>query len=152
MLACSVMSNSLWLHGLQPASFLCPWDSPGKNARVGSSMGSCSLPGDFPNPGNEPSSPVSPALAGEFYITEPAGKPIYEVACNQYLIKNIIMHWSQSYILGKQRWLFRGFGVFCFCFCFCFVYFVCLFGFCFVFPFACPDTYHPSGFWWHGYK
>ena len=96
------MSDSLQRHGLQPSRLLS-WDSPGKNARVGSSMGSCSLPGDFPNPGNEPSSPVSPALAGEFYITEPAGKPIYEVACNQYLIKNIIMHWSKSYILGKQR-------------------------------------------------
>ena len=31
----SVMSNSLKLHGLQPARLLCPWDSPGTNARVG---------------------------------------------------------------------------------------------------------------------
>ena len=29
-------------------------------------------PGDLPNPGIEP---VSPALAGRFFITEPAGKP-----------------------------------------------------------------------------
>ena len=27
----SVMSNSLWPHGLQPARTLCPWDFPGKN-------------------------------------------------------------------------------------------------------------------------
>ena len=27
----SVVSNSLWPHGLQPARFLCPWNSPGKN-------------------------------------------------------------------------------------------------------------------------
>ena len=27
----SVMSNTLWPHGLQPARLLCPWDSPGKN-------------------------------------------------------------------------------------------------------------------------
>ena len=31
----SVMSNSLWPHGLQPASFLCPWNSLGKNTWVG---------------------------------------------------------------------------------------------------------------------
>ena len=29
--ACSVMSDSLQPHGLQPARLLCPWDSPGKN-------------------------------------------------------------------------------------------------------------------------
>ena len=31
----SVMSNSLWPHGLWPARLFCPWDSPGKNTRVG---------------------------------------------------------------------------------------------------------------------
>ena len=31
----SVMSNSLWSHGLQPARLLCPWDSPGKHTGVG---------------------------------------------------------------------------------------------------------------------
>ena len=31
----SVISNSLQLHGLQPASFLCPWDSHDKNTGVG---------------------------------------------------------------------------------------------------------------------
>jgi len=138
MLACSVMSNSLWPHRLQPASFLCPWDSPGKNMRVGSSMGSCPLPGDFPNPGNEPSSPVSPALAGGFYITEPPGKPIYEVTCNQYLIKNIIMHWSKSCILGKERWL--SLEVFFF---FCLLCMFVLFLFCF--PFCLPR--HISPIW-----
>ena len=30
MLSCSVVSDSLWSHGLQPARLLCPWDSPGK--------------------------------------------------------------------------------------------------------------------------
>ena len=32
---CSVMSNSLRSHGLQPASLLCMWDFSGKNAGVG---------------------------------------------------------------------------------------------------------------------
>ena len=34
--SCSVMSDSLQSHGLQPARLLCPWDSPGKNTGVGS--------------------------------------------------------------------------------------------------------------------
>ena len=33
-----------------------------------------STPGNFPNPGIEPTSPVSPALAGEFFTTVPPGK------------------------------------------------------------------------------
>ena len=33
--ACSVVSDSLQLSGLQPASLFCPWDFPGKNAGVG---------------------------------------------------------------------------------------------------------------------
>ena len=32
--SCSVMSDSLQPHGLQPTRFLCPWDSPGKNTGV----------------------------------------------------------------------------------------------------------------------
>ena len=32
-------------------------------------------PGDFPDPGIKPVSPVSPALAGGFFTTEPPGKP-----------------------------------------------------------------------------
>ena len=32
----SVVSNSVWPCGLQPARLLCSWDSPGKNTRVGS--------------------------------------------------------------------------------------------------------------------
>ena len=32
---CSVVSNSLRPHGLQPIRILCPWNSPGKNTGVG---------------------------------------------------------------------------------------------------------------------
>ena len=35
MLNHSVVSDSLRLQGLWSASLLCPWDSPGKNTRVG---------------------------------------------------------------------------------------------------------------------
>ena len=33
--SCSVMSDSLWSHGLQSTRLLCPWDFPGKNIGVG---------------------------------------------------------------------------------------------------------------------
>ena len=31
----TVVSDSLWPHGLKPARLLCPWDSPGRNTRMG---------------------------------------------------------------------------------------------------------------------
>ena len=34
--SCSVMSDSLWPHALQPTRLLCPWDSLGKNTGVDS--------------------------------------------------------------------------------------------------------------------
>ena len=33
-------------------------------------------PGDLPNPGTEPTSPVSPALTGRLFNTEPPGKSL----------------------------------------------------------------------------
>ena len=52
--SCSVMSNSLWSHELQPARLLCPWDSPGKSTGVGSH---CLLQGIFLNQGWSPGLP-----------------------------------------------------------------------------------------------
>ena len=37
----SVVSDSVRLHGLQPARHLCPWDSPGKKAGVGCRAVTC---------------------------------------------------------------------------------------------------------------
>ena len=34
VLSHSVMSNTLWPHGLYPTRLLCPWDFPGKNTGV----------------------------------------------------------------------------------------------------------------------
>ena len=34
-------------------------------------------PRDLPDPGIEPKSPASPALAGRFFTTAPPGKPVY---------------------------------------------------------------------------
>ena len=35
VLSHSVVSDSFWPYGLQPARFLCPWNFPGKNTGVG---------------------------------------------------------------------------------------------------------------------
>ena len=65
-----VVSNSLHPYGLQPARLLHLWNSPGKNTGVGyhvSSRGSS-------DPGIEPASLMSPALAGGFFTTvRPSG-------------------------------------------------------------------------------
>ena len=47
--SCSVVSNSLRPHGLQPARLLCPWDSPGTNTGVGCHF---LLQGIFPTQGS----------------------------------------------------------------------------------------------------
>ena len=57
-----------WPHELQPARLLCPWDSPGKHTEVGCHF---LLQGNLPHPGIILR---SPALAGGFFTTEPAGK------------------------------------------------------------------------------
>ena len=48
---CSVVSNSLWPHGLQPARLLHPWNYPGKNTGVGCHS---LLQGIFPTQGLNP--------------------------------------------------------------------------------------------------
>ena len=54
--SCSVPFNSLQLHGgLQPDRIFYPWDSPDKKDRSELPLPS---PGDVPNPGMEPGSPV----------------------------------------------------------------------------------------------
>ena len=45
----SVMSSSLWPHGLEPSRLLCPWDFPGKNTGMG---GHFLLQGIFPTQGS----------------------------------------------------------------------------------------------------
>ena len=72
MRACSVVSDSLQPHGLQPTRLLCPWDSPGKKTGVGA----ISFSSGFSKPGTEPALLVSPAPAGRFFTSEPPGKPI----------------------------------------------------------------------------
>ena len=71
MLNCSVMSNSAtpWTIACQ-ASLSMGFSRPEHWSRL-----TFSSPGDFPDPRIEPASPASAALAGEFFTTEPPGKP-----------------------------------------------------------------------------
>ena len=70
----SVVSNSLRPHGPQPAKLLCPWGFSRQEYR---SELPCPPPGDLPNPGIEPMSLMSPALAGQFFTTSASwGAPL----------------------------------------------------------------------------
>ena len=57
-------------HGLYPTRLLYPWDFPGKNT---GSWVVIPFSGDIPNWGIKP---VTPALAGRFFATEPSVKPL----------------------------------------------------------------------------
>ena len=67
---CSVVSDSLQYHGLQPTRLICPWDFPGQNTGVG-----CLLQGNLPNPGPQCASLTSSALAGGSLSLVSPGKP-----------------------------------------------------------------------------
>ena len=51
--------------------------------------------GDLPNPGIEPASPVSTALAGRFSTTEPPGKPPSQII--QLLFKLLLLCWGSEW-------------------------------------------------------
>ena len=83
---CAVLSHfSRVFHSSEPSCFtLCdPMDS---TLQAPLSMGCsrqgcwsgfpCPSPGDLPDPGIEPTSPIAPALADGFFITKPPGKPL----------------------------------------------------------------------------
>ena len=63
---CSVVSNSVRPHGLQPTRLLRPWGSPGKNTGVGCHF---LLQGIFPAQGSNLHLLRSPTLAGRFFTT-----------------------------------------------------------------------------------
>ena len=77
LIACdgSVVSDSLWSHGLGPARFLCYWNSPGKNTGVGCHF---LVQGIFLTQGWNMSL-MSPALTGGFFTTTPPGKPMFSL-------------------------------------------------------------------------
>ena len=75
VLSCSVMSNSLQCHELQPIRLLCPW---GFSRQEYQREFPCSSPGDLPNPGIESRSPT---LQAHSPPPEPPGKPKQDKIC-----------------------------------------------------------------------
>ena len=65
----SVTSDSLQSHGLQPNRLLCSYGFSRQEYWIGLPFPS---PGDLPNPGIKPTSPI---VAGGFFTTEPLGSP-----------------------------------------------------------------------------
>ena len=68
MPVCLVMCDSLEPHHNPPLSM-------GFSRQEYQSGLQSPSPGDLPNPGIDPISPASPALAGRLFTTEPSGKP-----------------------------------------------------------------------------
>ena len=89
MHACLVTQSCLTLrpYGLQPAKLLCPWGSLGKNTGVGCHA---LLQGIFSM------SPVSPALSGRFFTTEPLGKLCFH-------LKTILKMSAELYSFKSSR-------------------------------------------------
>ena len=67
---------------LDTARLLCPRDSPWTRQEYWSGL-PCPSPGDLPDPGTEPTSLKSPALAGEFFTTSVTREAlIYQIFSN----------------------------------------------------------------------
>ena len=99
LLSHSVVSDSLWPHGLYPARFLCPWDSPGKNTGGGELL--CPPPRALPNPGVEPR---SPPLQADSLLSEPPGKPINTAVGSLSLLQENFPTQELNWGLLHCRW------------------------------------------------
>ena len=90
----SVMSNSLWPHGLYSQ-----WNSPSQNTGVGR----CSLtPGDLPNPGIKSR---SPALQADSLPSEPPGKSKNTGLGSLFLLQRIFLTQESNRGLLHCRWI-----------------------------------------------
>ena len=78
LLSCSVMSNSLLPHGLQPAKFLCPWDFPVENTEVGYHF---LLQGIYLTQGSNPRLLCLLHWQVDSVPLEPPGKPPVRLPC-----------------------------------------------------------------------
>ena len=71
---CSIVYDSSWPHGLQPARLLCSWDSPGVNTGVGSRA---VLQGIFPTQGSNPCLSRPLHWQAHSLPVAPPGKPLF---------------------------------------------------------------------------
>ena len=90
------MSDSLWLRGLQPTGFLCPWGFCRQEYWSGLP---CSSPEDLPNPGIEPTSPVAPVSQEGSLPLSHRGSPLFMCIPSQNKHKD---HSSFCYLKKKD--------------------------------------------------
>ena len=83
VLSCSVVSNSLQLHGMWPAKAPLPMEFSRQEYWSGLPF---PIPGDLPNPRIEPKTSVSAVLQADSLLLEPPGKPLLLL----HLFKNFI--------------------------------------------------------------
>ena len=80
VLSCSVTSDSLQLHRLEPARLLCPWEFSRQEYWSGLL---CPPSGDLPKPGIEPR---SPALQADSLLTELPAKCPGHACCSSKVL------------------------------------------------------------------
>ena len=108
--SCSVMSDSMQPHGLQPARLLCPWGFPSKNTGVGCHF---LLQGIFPTQG---SNPGLPHCRQTLYHLSHQGSPLVLGLCQNVLfVKWICIFWKFKMDLihlnvrwGILHWAFKS--------------------------------------------
>ena len=96
VLSRSVVSDSLWPHGLQPTRLLCPWGFSRQEYRSGLP---CPPPGDHPNPGIETRSPM---LQADTLPSEPPGKPKKTGVDSLFLFQGIFPSCSVTDLILKM--------------------------------------------------
>ena len=91
VLSCSIVSDSLQPHGLQPTRLLCPWVFSRQEYWSGLP---CPPPGDLPNPGIKPR---SPALKADSSPSESPGKPFH---IGNYIVLSRVPCAFQQILIG----------------------------------------------------
>ena len=100
VLSCSVASNSLRPHGLQPTRLFCPWGFSKQEYWSGLP---CPLLGDLPN--NPGIKPRSPTLQANSLPSEPLGKPMNTRVGSLSLLQGIYLTQELNWGLLHCRWI-----------------------------------------------
>ena len=102
LLITSVVFNSVQPYGVQPARFLCPWDSLGRSTGVGCHAG---LLGIFLTQGSNPGLLYCRLQAGSLLLSH-QGSPLLLPCCCCCLVTSVVFDSSQPHGLQPTR-LFR---------------------------------------------